>query len=109
MSTDTTHTDSVQRSGPSPAAIVLGEPGPMRLAIFGATGRTGSQLLGQALQAGHEVTAIVRNPGRLPTPALAGLRVVAAGVMDAAAIAPGIWGSDAVISALSAPGRRRAQ
>jgi putative NADH-flavin reductase len=51
------------------------------------------------------VTAIVRNPDRLPTPAPAGLRVVAADVMDAAAIAPGISASDAVISALSAPGR----
>jgi nucleoside-diphosphate-sugar epimerase len=87
MSTDTNHIDSFQRSGPSPAAIVLDEQGPMRLAIFGATGRTGSQLLEQALQAGHEVTAIVRNPDRLPTPAPAALRVVAADVMDAAAIA----------------------
>jgi putative NADH-flavin reductase len=105
MSTDTSHVDSLQRSGPSPAAIVLGEQGRMRLAIFGATGRTGRQLLEQALQGGHEVTAIVRNPDRLTGPPRAAVRVLAADVMDPAAIAPGISGSDAVISALSAPGR----
>ncbi len=38
----------------------------MRLAILGATGPTGQQLVKQALQAGHMVTALVRNPAKLP-------------------------------------------
>ncbi|MEV4399187.1 NAD(P)H-binding protein [Nonomuraea sp. NPDC049607] len=37
----------------------------MKLALFGATGGTGQQLLDQALAAGHHVTAIVRDPTRL--------------------------------------------
>ncbi len=38
----------------------------MRLAILGATGPTGQQLVKQALKAGHTVTALVRNPAKLP-------------------------------------------
>lgn len=38
----------------------------MRIAIFGATGRTGHPLVEQALERGHEVVAFVRDPGGLP-------------------------------------------
>jgi putative NADH-flavin reductase len=38
----------------------------MRLTIFGASGRTGRQLLNQALAAGHTATAVARDPTRLP-------------------------------------------
>jgi uncharacterized protein YbjT (DUF2867 family) len=37
----------------------------MKLAIFGATGRTGRPLVQQALEAGHEVVALVRTPAKL--------------------------------------------
>jgi uncharacterized protein YbjT (DUF2867 family) len=37
----------------------------MKLAIFGATGLTGGLVLSQALEQGHEVIALVRDPGRL--------------------------------------------
>jgi putative NADH-flavin reductase len=37
----------------------------MKLAIFGATGRVGSELLTQALDAGHELRVLVRNPAKL--------------------------------------------
>ena len=33
-----------------------------KLAIFGASGRTGVHLVQQALAKGHSVTAVVRNP-----------------------------------------------
>jgi uncharacterized protein YbjT (DUF2867 family) len=46
----------------------------MRLAILGATGGIGGQALRQAVAAGHEVTAVVRNPAGLPD----GVRVVTA-------------------------------
>ncbi len=36
------------------------------LIIFGATGSLGSNVLRQALAAGHDVTAFVRNPSKLP-------------------------------------------
>jgi len=39
----------------------------MRIAVFGATGRTGRPLLDQALDRGHEVVALVRDPAGLPS------------------------------------------
>lgn len=77
-----------------------GEVGGMRLTIFGATGGTGRQLVEQALAAGHEVTAVVRDPARLAVPAQRRLRVVTADVMDPAAIQEAVAGADAVVSAV---------
>ncbi|MCB0237620.1 MAG: NAD(P)H-binding protein, partial [Anaerolineae bacterium] len=37
----------------------------MQIAVFGATGGTGQQVVQQALAAGHSVTALVRDPSRL--------------------------------------------
>lgn len=37
----------------------------MKIAVLGATGQTGQYLVNQALQQGHMVTAVVRNPGKL--------------------------------------------
>jgi uncharacterized protein len=39
---------------------------PMRIAIFGASGRTGNLLTKNALMAGNEVTALVRRPSAFP-------------------------------------------
>lgn len=39
----------------------------IKIAIFGATGKTGIELVKQALEHGHEVTVMVRDPKRLPT------------------------------------------
>ena len=38
---------------------------PVKLAIFGATGRTGKPLVTQALEQGHEVRALARDPAKL--------------------------------------------
>jgi putative NADH-flavin reductase len=76
----------------------------MKLTIFGATGGTGICLTSQALAAGHEVTAVVREPARLTVPAHPRLRIVTADVMDPASIAPAIEGADAVISAVGPRG-----
>jgi uncharacterized protein YbjT (DUF2867 family) len=48
----------------------------MRIAIFGASGRTGRQLVEQAMTRDREVTAIVRNPDGLPSDLRGGVRVV---------------------------------
>jgi len=72
----------------------------MKLTIFGATGATGTSLVQQALTAGHDVTAVVRDPARLAIPARHRLRTVTADVLDAAAISPAVDGADAVISAV---------
>ena len=37
----------------------------MKFAVFGATGQTGVQLVKQALDAGHSVAALVRNPAKM--------------------------------------------
>jgi putative NADH-flavin reductase len=71
----------------------------MRLTIFGASGRTGRRLVEQALDAGHEVTAVVRDPASLPV-RHDRLAVVTADVLDPAAIEPAVAGADAVVSAL---------
>jgi putative NADH-flavin reductase len=70
----------------------------MRLAVFGATGHVGRHHVDQALAAGHEVTALVRDPARLP--ARDGLTVVPGAVQDSAAVARTVAGADAVLSAL---------
>jgi putative NADH-flavin reductase len=73
----------------------------MRITVFGASGGTGRLLVEQALAGGHQVTAVVRDPARLPAHVPSGgLDVVRADVLDPAAIAPAIAGRDAVISAL---------
>src|ERR1700693_3235244 len=76
----------------------------MKLTILGATGATGTCLTSQALAAGHEVTAVVRDPARLAGPPHPRLRTVTADVMDPASIAPAIKGADAVISAVGPRG-----
>jgi putative NADH-flavin reductase len=76
----------------------------MKLTILGATGATGTLLVRQALAAGHDVTAVVRDPARLTVPAHRQLRTVAADVMDPASISPAVAGADAVISAVGPRG-----
>src|ERR1700745_3541495 len=76
----------------------------MKLTIFGATGAAGTSLTGQALAAGHDVTAVVRDPARLAVPAHQRLRIVTANVMDPASIAPALDGADAVISLIGPRG-----
>ena len=58
----------------------------MHLAIFGATGGTGRQLTEQALQAGHAVTALVRDPAKLALTHPA-LTVIGGNVLDETAVA----------------------
>jgi uncharacterized protein YbjT (DUF2867 family) len=70
----------------------------MKLTIFAATGGIGRQLLEQATAAGHDVTAVVRNPGRLSRP----VRTVTADMAapDPAALEAAVAGADAVLSGL---------
>jgi putative NADH-flavin reductase len=72
----------------------------MRVTVLGATGRIGTEVVRQALAAGHEVVAVVRDPGRLAMPTGSRLGVVTADVMDPAQLGPAVKGADAVVSAL---------
>lgn len=38
----------------------------MNISLFGATGKLGRECLAQCLEGGHQVTALVRNPDKLP-------------------------------------------
>jgi len=71
----------------------------MKLLIFGATGATGRQLVEQALQQGHEVTAFVRNPAKMTTQHEK-LKVVKGNIMDCHSVGAAVAGQDAIFSAL---------
>jgi putative NADH-flavin reductase len=76
----------------------------VKLTVFGASGATGRCLTTQALAAGHEVTAVVRDPARLTVDPHSRLQVVTADVMDPAAIAPAVVGADAVLTGVGPRG-----
>lgn len=71
----------------------------MRLTVFGATGRTGAQLVRAALAAGHEVTAVVRRPDAVGV-CHSRLRVVLGDVLGPDPLTDAVAGADAVCSAL---------
>jgi putative NADH-flavin reductase len=73
----------------------------VRITIFGATGRTGHLLAGQALAAGHQVTAYARHPERLRI-VHRDLRTVGGELDDDAAIRGAVRGADAVIEGVGA-------
>ncbi|MFJ9126017.1 NAD(P)-dependent oxidoreductase [Streptomyces sp. NPDC102340] len=77
----------------------------MKLTVFGATGGIGQEIVRQALEAGHEVTAVVRDPARL-TVTGERLEVVRGDLKDPESLRPAVAGRDAVLSGLGA--RRRA-
>jgi putative NADH-flavin reductase len=71
----------------------------MKIAVVGATGRTGLQVAQQALARGDDVIALARHPEALPRP---GPRMVsaAADALDRASVSAALAGADAVVSAL---------
>jgi putative NADH-flavin reductase len=73
----------------------------MRIVIFGASGATGRQLVGQALAHGHQVTAFVRNVSRLDTES-GQLSVVVGDLADVTVVASAVEGRDGVLCALGA-------
>ena len=78
----------------------------MKLALIGATGFVGKAVLEEALNRGHDVTAIARDPERVSVPAAlrARLTVVKGDINDPTTTAGQIRGCDALISAYNAGG-----
>lgn len=70
----------------------------MKIVILGATGTTGGHAVDEALAAGHEVVAFVRNPAGVAQRER--LTVVSGSVEDEAAMSAAFAGADAVISCL---------
>jgi putative NADH-flavin reductase len=71
----------------------------MRLAIFGGTGGTGLELTRQALEHGHNVRVLVRNPNRMPL-VNPNMRLVLGSVLDPESVTKTLLGTDAVLSCL---------
>lgn len=71
----------------------------MKLAVFGATGKTGLHIVQQALDAGHEVVALVRNPSKmsLQHPKLT---LIQGDALQSADVIKTLHGVDAVVNAL---------
>ncbi|NBH06865.1 NAD(P)H-binding protein, partial [Amycolatopsis sp. SID8362] len=58
----------------------------MNLTVLAASGRTGLELTREALRRGHTVTAVARDPARIPLPDGGGLRKATADVADPASV-----------------------
>jgi putative NADH-flavin reductase len=71
----------------------------MRIAVIGATGRTGALLVDELLRRGHELSVLARSPERLGARAER-VRVVPGTSNDPAALAQLLDGADVVVSAL---------
>ena len=71
----------------------------MKVVLYGASGNAGSRILNELQSRGHDVTAAVRNPEKLPS----GTKSVRDDLSSVDRIAEIIAGSDAVISAYMPP------
>ena len=74
----------------------------MKLIIFGSTGGTGRQLIAQALQQKHQVTAFARNPDKL-IQTHPNLNVIKGDVLDPGAVQRAIQGQEVVLCSLGMP------
>ncbi|MFI1469279.1 NAD(P)-dependent oxidoreductase [Streptomyces wuyuanensis] len=70
-----------------------------KIAIFGANGTVGTRIVDEALDRGHHVTAVVRDPSKY-TRSAADLTVVTGDVLDPSSVASVAEGQDVVVSAV---------
>jgi hypothetical protein len=80
----------------------------MRVTVLGATGGTGRHLVTEALQRGHQVDAVVRDPARAALPADPRLTIRRGDVHDPASIAEAIAPGSVVVSGLGVASKREA-
>jgi putative NADH-flavin reductase len=78
----------------------------MKIIVFGATGGTGKLIVTQALAKGHSVTAYARNVEGMPQDPH--LRVIQGDIFDFGAVVNAVRGHRAVLSALGARTRKKA-
>ena len=69
----------------------------MNITLFGATGNAGSRILQELLARGHQVTAVIRDPAKIPSQS--GVTVRKGDLSKVAQIAEAVRGSEAVVSA----------
>jgi len=77
----------------------------MKIAIFGASGRTGILTVYQALDKGHQVTAFARNPTSV-TIQHKNFRVIQGDILDYEKVKQAVEGQESVISALGVESRK---
>jgi len=75
----------------------------MNIAIFGSTGGTGRELVKQALEFGHKVTAFVRTASKLDDLKSGDLQIVQGDVVNYENVEQAVKNQDAVLSALGSP------
>ena len=92
------------------ALLITNTPNPeerkMKLIVFGSTGGTGQQIVSQALQMGHIVTAFTASPDKMKQNHY-GLQVVKGDVMESASVINAIQGNDAVFCLLGLPANNK--
>lgn len=74
----------------------------MKVALYGATGKSGSRILKELISRGHKVIAIARNPSKVPQPD-GSVLVRQDDLSDPQKIAAAVAGADAVVSAYAPP------
>jgi len=74
----------------------------VKVALYGATGKSGSRILKELVARGHQVVAIARNPSKVPQPE-GGVSVRQDDLSDPKKIAAAVEGADAVVSAYAPP------
>ncbi|CAH2911888.1 MAG: Rrf2-linked NADH-flavin reductase [uncultured Paraburkholderia sp.] len=74
----------------------------LKIALFGATGMIGSRIAAEAARRGHQVTALARNPERVPA-GVPNLKAAQADVLDAASVGAAVRGHDVAASAYAPP------
>ena len=73
---------------------------PLKITVYGGTGRIGQRIVDEALSRGHIVTVVVRNPP--PTAAeRPRLTMIKGDILDTHGVAEQMAGQDAVVSAVS--------
>ncbi|MEP6925753.1 MAG: SDR family oxidoreductase [Pyrinomonadaceae bacterium] len=75
----------------------------MKIAIFGATGGTGRELVRQALEQNHEVTVFARTPSKINDLQHENLKIVQGDVLNFDGVEKAVVGQEAVLSALGSP------
>jgi putative NADH-flavin reductase len=77
----------------------------VKITVFGATGGIGGQVVRQALSAGHQVTAVVRDPARFDVRHRALDVATVPDLTDTDTLRPALKDSDAAISGIGPRGR----
>jgi putative NADH-flavin reductase len=74
--------------------------GPLKITVYGGSGNIGQRIVKEALNRGHEVTVVARDPSRV-TEKHAKLKAVKGDILDAKAVARQVAGQDVVVIAVS--------